>query len=151
MPMSFLEKEESEKSSSFWDWTVGIGLVVLIAGLTGYYQYQKRSSTTRFHQADDLYKAGKLKEAGRFYEELKTAQYLTTQDDSIIYARMDSIEVAQEQQNSLVSEAKKKISLNDTLGAAAELDKLDHKELLAPEDQAWVDSVRGKSDMASKP
>src|SRR5687767_3712128 len=101
MPMSFLEKEESEKSSSFWDWTIGIGLIVLIGGLTFFYQYQKRSSTTRFHQADDLYKAGKLREAGKVYEDLKTAQYLTTQDDSIIYARLDSIEVAQEQQNTL--------------------------------------------------
>ena len=151
MPMSFLEKEESEKSSSFWDWTIGIGLIVLIGGVTFFYQYQKRSSTTRFHQADDLYKAGKLREAGKLYEELKTAQYLTTQDDSIIYARLDSLEVAQEQQNTLVSEARKKLAQNDTLGAAAELDKLDHKELLAPEDQAWVDSTRGKSAMASKP
>jgi hypothetical protein len=151
MPMSFLEKEATEKSSSFWDWVVGIGLIVLIGGFTAFYQYQKRSSMTRFHQADDLYKAGKLKEAGLIYEELKTAQYLTTQNDSIIYARLDTLEVVQEQQNTLVAEAKKKLDLNDTLGVTAELEKLNHKELLAPEDQAWVDSVRGKSAVASKP
>ena len=151
MPMSFLEKEATEKSSNFWDWVIGIGLVVLIGGFTAFYQYQKRSSTTRFHQADDLFKAGKLKEAGLIYEELKSAQYLTTHDDSIIYARLDTLEVTQEQQNTLVTEAKKKLDLNDTLGATAELEKLNHKELLAPEDQAWVDSVRGKSAMASKP
>lgn len=149
--MSFLEKEATEKSSSFWDWVVGIGLIVIIVGFTAFYQYQKRSSTSRFHEADGLYQAGKLKEAGRIYEELKSAQYLTTHDDSIIYARLDTLEVAQELQNTLVAEAKKKLVLKDTLGVAAELEKLGHKELLAPEDQAWVDSVRGKSAMASKP
>jgi predicted negative regulator of RcsB-dependent stress response len=151
MAMSFLEKEATEKSSNFWDWVVGIGLVVIIGGFTAFYQYQKRSSTTRFHQADDLYKTGKLKDAGLIYEELKSAQYLTTHDDSIIYARLDTLEVAQELQNTLVAEAKKKLDLKDTLGVAAELEKLNHKELLAPEDQAWVDSARGKSAMASKP
>jgi hypothetical protein len=148
--MSFLEKEEAEKSSSFWDWVVGIGLVVVIAGFTVFYQYQKRSSTSRFHEADALYQAGKLKEAGKVYEELKSAQYLTTHDDSTIYARLDTIETFQEQQNAYVTEAKKKAAANDTAGIAAQLEKLPYKELLSPEDQAWVDSVRGKSAMAGK-
>jgi predicted negative regulator of RcsB-dependent stress response len=148
--MSFLEKEESEKASSFWDWVVGIGLVVLIGGFTVYYQYQKRSSTSRFHEADALYQAGNIKDAGKLYEELKSAQYLTTQDDSTIYARLDTIETAQEQQNALVADAKKLAAAGDTAGAATSLQKISHKELLAPEDQAWADSVLGKSAMAGK-
>ncbi|MDQ3000564.1 MAG: hypothetical protein M3Y08_04810, partial [Fibrobacterota bacterium] len=138
--MSFLEKEDGEKSSSFWDWVVGIGLVVLIGGFTVFYQYQKRSSSSRFQEADTFYKARKFKEAGNLYEELKSAQYLTTQDDSTIYARLDSIETAQEQQNAVVIEAKKKAAAGDTAGITGELEKLSQKDLLSPEDQAWVDS-----------
>jgi predicted negative regulator of RcsB-dependent stress response len=146
--MSFLEKEDGEKSSSFWDWVVGIGLVVLIGGFTVFYQYQKRSSTSRFQEADALYKSGKYKEAGNLYEELKSAQYLTTKDDSTIYARLDSIETAQEQQNAVVMEAKKKAAAGDAAGTAGELEKLSQKDLLSPEDQAWVDSVRSNSKSA---
>jgi len=148
--MSFLEKEEAEKSSSFWDWVVGIGLVIAIGGFTAFYQYQKRSSTTRFHEADSLYQAGKLKEAGRVYQELKSAQYLTTHDDSTIYARMDSIETIQESQVAALAELKKKIDAKDTSGAAVELGKLSHKELLEAEDQVWIDSLRGTT-VAAKP
>jgi predicted negative regulator of RcsB-dependent stress response len=146
--MSFLEKEEAEKSSSFWDWVVGIGLVIAIAGFTAFYQYQKRSSTTRFHEADSLYQAGKLKEAGHVYQELKSAQYLTTHDDSTIYARMDSIETIQESQSAALAELKKKIDAKDTSGAAVELGKLSHEELLEAEDQAWIDSLRGTTVVA---
>jgi predicted negative regulator of RcsB-dependent stress response len=149
--MSFLEKEDGEKASSFWDWVVGIGLAVVIGGFTVFYQYQKRSSNSRFHEADALYQAGKIKEAGKLYEELKSAQYLTTKDDSTIYARLDTIETAQEQENALVTDAKKKAAAGDTAGIAIGLQKLPHRELLAPEDQAWVDSVLGKSSLASKP
>ncbi|MDB5103835.1 MAG: hypothetical protein JWP91_1524 [Fibrobacteres bacterium] len=149
--MSFLEKEDAEKSSSFWDWVVGIGLVVVIGGFTVFYQVQKRSSTSRFQEADGLYQAGKLKEAGKVYEELKSAQYLTTKDDSTIYSRLDSIETAQEQQNALVTDAKKMAAAKDTVGVVTQLDRISHKDLLNPEDQAWVDSVRGKSAMAAKP
>lgn len=143
--MSFLEKEDGEKSSSLWDWVVGIGLIVLIGGFTVFYQYEKRSSTSRFQEADALYKAGKYKEAGNLYEELKSAQYLTTKDDSTIYARLDSIEIVQEQQNAVVTEVKKKAAAGDTAGIVRELEKLSQKDLLSPEDQAWVDSVRSKS------
>ena len=149
--MSFLEKEETEKSSTFWDWVVGVGLVVVIGGFTAFYQYQKRSSTSRFHEADGLYQAGKLKEASKVYEQLKSAQYLTTHDDSTLYSRLESIETTQEQQNTLVADAKKKAAAKDTAGIAAELGKLTHKDLLVPEDQAWVDSVLGNSAMAAKP
>jgi hypothetical protein len=149
--MSFLEKEDAEKSSSFWDWVVGIGLVVAIGGFTFFYQYQKRTSTTRFNEADALYQAGKFKEAGKAYQELKSAQYLTNHNDSIIYARLDTIETSQEQQNAWVAEAKKAAAAHDTAAVVSELGKLNHKELLAPEDQAWVDSASGKAAVASKP
>jgi hypothetical protein len=148
--MSFLEKEETEKASSFWDWVVGIGVVVAVCGFTAFYQYQKRSSKARFHAADSLYQAGKLKEAGLVYQELKSAQYLTTHDDSTIYARMDSIESVQELQVATVAELKKKAAAHDSAGTAADLNKLSHKELLGAEDQAWVDSLNG-STAASKP
>jgi hypothetical protein len=146
--MSFLEKEEAEKSSSFWDWVVGIGLVIAIAGFTAFYQYQKRSSTTRFHAADSLYQAGKLKEAGKVYQELKSAQYLTTHDDSTIYARMDSIEMIQEAQVAVLAGLRKKIAANDTAGTAVELGKLSHQELLDAQDRAWIDSLRGTTVVA---
>ena len=149
--MSFLEKEAGEKQSSFWDWVVGIGVVVLIAGFTVFYQYQKRASTSRFQEADGLYSAGKYKEAGQLYEALKSAQYLTTKDDSTIYARLDTIETFQEQQNAAVVEAKKRAAAGDTAGLPAQLAKFPHRELLSPEDNAWVDSALGHSAVAVKP
>ncbi len=142
--MSFLEKEETEKSSTFWDWVVGIGLAVAIGGFAFFYQYQKRSSTSRFKAADALYQAGKLKDAGKLYEELKSAQYLTTRNDSTIYARLDAIVTIEDQQNAVLAEARKKAAANDTAGLAAQLGSLAHPELLAPEEQAWIDSVRRK-------
>jgi hypothetical protein len=139
--MSFLEKEDGEKASSFWDWVVGIGLVVLIGGFTVFYQFQKRSSTSRFRDADSLYQAGNLKDAGKLYEELKSAQYLTTQDDSTIYARLDTIETIQEMQNALVAGARKKAAAGEAGALAPILLRLPHREMLASEDLAWVDSV----------
>jgi ribosome assembly protein YihI (activator of Der GTPase) len=149
--MSFLEKEEGEKPSSFWDWAVVIGLVILASGFTVYYQYQKRASASRFDEADSVYKAGKLKEAGQLYEALKSAQYLSNKDDSIIYARLDTIETLQEQQNSAVTEAKRRAAAHDTAGLSSQLARLPHRELLSPEDQAWVDSAAGHGAIASKP
>lgn len=149
--MSFLEKEEEKKPSSFWDWAVVIGLVVLASGFTVYYQYQKRASASRFDEADAVYKSGKIKEAGQLYEALKSAQYLSNQDDSIIYARLDTIETVQEQQNAAVAEAKRRVSAHDTAGLASQLARLPHRELLSPEDQAWVDSAAGHGPIASKP
>jgi hypothetical protein len=149
--MSFLEKEEEKKPSSFWDWAVVIGLVVLASGFTVYYQYQKRTSASRFDEADSVYKSGKLKEAGQLYEALKSAQYLSNQEDSIIYARLDTIETVQEQQNSAVTEAKRRAVAHDTAGLASQLARLPHRELLSAEDRAWVDSVVGREAVASKP
>lgn len=149
--MSFLEKEETADKSSFWDWVVGIGLIVLIGGFTFFYQYQKRSSTSRFGEADSLFQAGNLKEAGRLYEELKSAEYHTTKDDSIVYIRLDSIATIQEQQNLVITQSKTRAAAGDTAGIAAELAAIPHKDLLTPEDSAWVDSAMGKSPMASRP
>lgn len=149
--MSFLEKEEGEKSSTFWDWAVGIGLIVLIGGFTVYYQYQKKVSTSRFQEADAVFKTGKMKDAGQLYEALKSAQYLSNKDDSIIYARLDAIETAQEQQNAAVTEAKKRAAAHDTVGLSSQLSQLPHRDLLSPEDQAWVDSALGHGAVASKP
>lgn len=150
--MSFLEKEEGEKKpSSFWDWAVVIGLVVLASGFTVYYQYQKRASASRFDEADAVFKSGKLKEAGQLYEALKSAQYLSNKEDSILYARLDTIETLQEQQNAAVIEAKRRAAAHDTAGLPAQLSRLPHRELLSPEDQAWVDSAIGHGAVASKP
>lgn len=149
--MSFLEKEDSGKSSNFWDWVIGIGLVVLIGGFTVFYQYQKRLSASRFREADTVFLSGKLKEAGQLYEALKSAQYLSNKDDSVIYARLDSIETVQEQQNAAVTEAKKRAAARDTAGLAGQLARLPHRDLLSPEDQAWVDSALGGGAVASKP
>ncbi len=148
--MSFLEKEDGGKQSSFWDWVIGIGLVVLIGAFTGFYQYQKRASLGRFQEADALYKAGKFREAGDLYEALKSAQYLTTKNDSTIYARLDTVESVQEQQNTAVIEAKKCAAAGDVTGLGAQLGKIPHRDLLNPEDLAWVDSALAKAP-AAKP
>lgn len=145
--MSFLEKED-EKQGSFWDWVIGIALVLAIGGFTVYYQYQKRSSTTRAAQADSLYTSGKFREAARVYEELKNAQYLTPQHDSIIYARLDTIETAREEDASRVMESRSRLLAGDTAGAAALLSALRAPDLLSSEDRAWVDSVRPSSSPA---
>jgi hypothetical protein len=145
--MSFLEKEkpkegeEEKKSSSFWDWVVGIGLVIVIGGFTVYYQYQKRSSISRFVQADSLYQAGRFREAGRLYEELKSAQYLTTKNDSVLYARMDTIETWQESQAALLSQAKTQLASGDTAAARKSAALVHYRDLLSDEDRAWLDSV----------
>ena len=149
--MSFLEKEDGGKASTFWDWVVGVGVIVVIGGFTFFYQYQKRSSMSRFHEADALYMAGKIKDAGKLYEELKSAQYLTTKDDSTIYARLDTIETEQEQENALIADAKKKAAAGDTAAVTQGLKQLSHKELLAPEDQAWADSVLGRAPATANP
>ncbi len=140
--MSFLEKEDEGKQSSFWDWVVGIGLVVVIGGFTVYYQYQKRSSKTRFDLADATYKSGHFKDAAKIYEELKSAQYLTTHDDSTIYVRMDSIETAQELQAALVAQLKAKAAAGDLNGILPALQGLRFAELLSDGDKAWIDSVK---------
>lgn len=139
--MSFLEKEDEKQSSSFWDWVVGLGLVLVIGGFTVYYQYQKRSSISQSKRADSLYVAGKYREAAAVYEELKNAQYLTTRDDSVIYARLDTIESGGEQDSQRVAEARAKLAAGDTAGARALLQELRFQELLNEDDKAWLETA----------
>ena len=120
--MSFLEKEDA-KPSAFWDWVVGIGLVVLIGGFTLYYQMQKRMSLQRFNQADALFHAGKFREASAAYEELKDAQYLTSKNDSLIYARLDSVEEMEEREREAVAALRSRFAAGDTAGARTLLRK----------------------------
>ncbi len=148
--MSFLEKEEP-KQSSFWDWVVGIGLIVVVGGFTVYYQYQKKSSLSRFQQADVLFKARNLKEAGKMYEELKSAQYLTTADDSTIYARLDTVESARELLAAKVLQSKNKLAAGDTAASFQTISDLAFPELLSDEDKAWIDAVKSASALAAKP
>lgn len=150
--MGLLEKEGEEKGSSFWDWIIGIGLVLVIGGFTVYYQYQKRSSISHGKQADSLYTAGKFAEAEKVYEELKHAQYLTPQDDSTIYARLDTIETAKEVEAAKVAEAKAKLQAGDTSGATGIVGGLRHRDLLNSEDEAWISSaLAGKAPGTSTP
>lgn len=142
--MSFLDKEDEKQSSSFWDWAVGLGLVLLIGGFTVYYQYQKRSSISQSKRADSLFVAGKYREAAAVYEELKNAQYLTTHDDSVIYARLDTIETGGEQDSQRVAEARSRLATGDTAGARALLDSLRFRDLLGEADKAWLESVASK-------
>ncbi|MEO7425775.1 MAG: hypothetical protein ABI036_11350, partial [Fibrobacteria bacterium] len=122
--------------------------VVVVGGFTVFYQYQKRASISRFEEADSLYQAGKIKDAGKLYEELKSAQYLTNKYDSIIYARLDTIETLRELQNALVAETRKKAVPGGAAAMGPILDKVPHKELLSDEDKAWVDSVIGEAKLA---
>jgi hypothetical protein len=140
--MSFLSKED-EKPSAFWDWVVGIGLVVLIGGFTVYYQWQKRVSLREFHAADDLFKAGKFREAESAYEILKNASYLTAENDSIIYARLDSVRTLEETEREALARLRTRIAAGDTAGARLELEAANFHGLLGAQERAWVDSVRG--------
>jgi hypothetical protein len=136
--MSFLEKEDA-KPSTFWDWVVGI---VLIGGFTIYYQMQKRMSLRRFNEADALFSQGKFLEASAAYEELKEAQYLTSKNDSIIYARLDSVEELEEQEQQTVARLRSRLAAGDTAGARAELGSTKFYGLLGDKDQQWLDSVK---------
>lgn len=142
--MSFLEKDDEKQSSSFWDWVVGLGLVLLIGGFTFYYQFQKRSSISQSKRADSLYVAGKFREAAAVYEELKNAQILTPQDDSVIYARLDTIESGGEQDAQKVAEARTKLQAGDTAAARSALGALRFRDLLNEEDKAWAESLAAK-------
>ncbi len=141
--MSFLEKED-KKPSTFWDWVVGIGLLVLVGGFTLFYQVQKRSSMKRFNEADSLFQAGKFRDAVKFYDELKNAQYLTTAHDSIIYARLDSVESMEEREKESVIRLRSKMTVGDTAGIRAELSSQTYHGLLPDEDQNWLDSIKSK-------
>lgn len=149
--MAFLDKEEGEekKQSAFWDWVVVVGLIILVGGFTFYYQFQKRSSTARFNQADSLYTAGRFREAGRRYEELKTAQYLTTKNDSVIYARLDSIENAQEREAGLLAQSKSRLAAGDAVGARQAAAQIHARDLLDDADRAWLDSLQGSAKTPS--
>ncbi len=149
--MSFLEKEET-KQSTFWDWVVGIGLIVVIGGFTVYYQYQKKSSLTRFKQADEFYQAHNIKEAGKLYEELKSAQYLTTANDSTIYARLDTVETLREIEAAQILKAKGLSASVDSTALRMALAAIPYPELLSDEDKAWFDSVNpANKSVPSKP
>ena len=141
--MSFLEKED-KKPSTFWDWIVGISLVILIGGFTLFYQMQKRSSMKRFNEADSLFQAGKFRDATKLYDELKSAQYLTTAHDSIIYARLDSVESMEEREKESLSRLRSKMTVGDTAGIRAELSSQTYHGLLSPEDQGYLDSIKSK-------
>ncbi len=142
--MSFLEKEET-KQSAFWDWVVGIGLVAVVGGFTAFYQFQKRSSLSRFQQAEVLFKARNFKAAAKLYEDLKSAQYLTTADDSTIYARLDTVENIREMQAAMIQKCKTKAAAGDSAGINQELSSLPFPELLPLEDSLWLDSVKSKT------
>lgn len=146
--MSFLEKED-EKKSAFWDWFIGIGLLVLVGGFTLYYQLQKRATQSRFTAADALFQSGDFVGAARAYEELKDASYLTAANDSIIYERLDTIEALEESERETVFRLRTRLGAGDAEGVRAELDTLVFRGLLGPRDQAWVDSM--KAALASRP
>lgn len=140
--MSFLEKED-EKKSPFWDWFIGIGLLVLVGGFTLYYQMQKRATQKRFVAADTLFQAGDLVAAAEAYEALKDASYITAANDSVIYERLDMIETAEENEREAVARLRTRLAAGDTARARQELDTLVLRGLLNPQDQFWIDSVKG--------
>ena len=138
--MSFLEKED-EKPSALWDWIIGIGLLLLVAGFTVFYQYQKRYSRERFYEADRLFQAGQYGASASLYRDLKNAQYLTTTHDSLIYARLDSVESMEEREVEVLGRLRAKLAVGDTAGARAEL-SAPFRGLLPAQDQAFLDSIQ---------
>jgi hypothetical protein len=138
--MSFLEKED-EKKSAFWDWFFGIGLLVLVGGFTLYYQMQKRATQERFRAADTLFQAGDFAGAASAYEDLKDASYLTAANDSVIYARLDSVDELAEREKEAVARLRMRLAAGDFNGARADLDTVTFRGLLGARDQRWLDSV----------
>lgn len=140
--MALLEKEEAP-ASAFWDWVIGIGLVILVGGFTLFYQYQKRSSSSGFQQADSLFAAGKLKLAAEAYEELKNAQYLTTHHDSLIYSRLDSIETLKEQEEEGAHRVKALLGAGDTAAARQAFQKIPRQGLADSSVELYLDTIQG--------
>jgi len=140
--MGFLEKED-EKKSAFWDWFIGIGLIVLVGGFTAYYQTQKRATQKRFAAADSLFAKGDFAAAADAYEALKDASYLTAANDSIIYDRLDSIETFAEAEREALARLRTRLGAGDSAGARADFDTLTFRGLLEDEDdRAWLESYR---------
>jgi hypothetical protein len=139
--MALLEKEDAP-ASAFWDWIIGIGLVVLVGGFTLFYQYQKRSSGQGFVQADSLFVAGKFKLASAAYEELKNAQYLTSHNDSLIYSRLDSIETLKEQEEEGAHRIKALLAAGDTAAAKQTFQATSWHGLSDSTVQLYLDSVK---------
>ncbi len=137
--MSFLDKEEP-KQSSVWDWIIGIGLILLIGAFTLYYQYEKKESGSRFEEANALFEAGRFKDAAGVYEELKSAQYLTPNDDSVIYQRLDSIQSLEEQEMAALERIRSFLAVGDTLSARNEKAAFPFRGFLSAEDQVWLGS-----------
>lgn len=139
--MSFLEKEDG-KQSAFWDWFIGIAVVVLVAGFTVYYQYQKRSTQTRFRAADALFQSGDFVGAADAYEALKNASYLTAANDSTIYARLDTISELQERSREAVARARTLSAAGDAAGARKAIAEVVEPDLLDARDRGWIDSAK---------
>jgi hypothetical protein len=139
--MSFLEKEEG-KQSTFWDWTIGLGLLALVAGFTAYYQIQKRATQSRFRAADALFLKGDFVGAAEAYESLKDASYLTAANDSTIYARLDTIGELEEQSREAVARARTLLAAGDTAGGHAEIRAVAYPGLLDERDRLWADSAK---------
>lgn len=140
--MGFLEKED-EKKSAFWDWFIGIGLIVLVGGFTAYYQTQKRATQKRFATADRLFAQGDFLAAANAYEALKDASYLTAANDSIIYDRLDSIETFVEAEREAVARLRTRLAAGDSAGARADFDTLVFRGLLEDDDdRAWLESYK---------
>jgi len=139
--MAFLEKEEP-KASAFWDWVIGIALIVVVGGFTLFYQYQKRISSQGFKDADSLFLAGQYKAASTAYEELKSAQYLTSYHDSLIYLRLDSIESLKENEEEGVNRIRTLLAAGDTLGAKQTLNSIPWHGLAAADLQLTLDSIK---------
>ena len=98
----------------------------------------------RFNEADSLFQKGDFREASKVYEELKNAQYLTTAHDSLIYARLDSMESMGEREKEIVNRLRSKMATGDTAGVRVEISSATLHGLLEPEDQAYFDSVKAK-------
>jgi hypothetical protein len=144
--MGFLEKE-GESQSPLWDWVIGIGLLVLVGGFTFYYQFQKRTSLSSFSQADSLFQVGEFRSAESQYEALKSAQYLTPLHDSLIYARLDSIESMEEADAQAFARIRSRLAAGDTLGAVEDLDAFPFRGLLKTDEREFLQTL--KSDLPS--
>ena len=92
-------------------------LVLIVLGGAGWLWYSgaRTDSSSRFHQADSLYRAGNLPGSLAAYRALRSSEsVIAKKDDSLMYKRMDSLEGFEEKDLQMAEAARAAIASEDT-------------------------------------
>ena len=103
-----------------------------------YYQNQKKSVKRDFFVADSVFQSEDYLEARQHYEELKNAQYLTPENDSLLYVRLDTIEAIEDAQLQIVRRAREAATKPDSAIVLKLISRIEHPELLPEDDLQWI-------------